>query len=238
MQKIRGWGMKRIKALLAISVLLCGVSSIASAQNDPYMKPAIYRKNKPIQLTEKDYKKLEKYKVCTKDEAIMVALYSMEGTMADFSRRAILGENLSGKPVKVQFKNLAEIRPDYYNYDALGWKIKDRLYIFINEKHRTAPPQALASLLSHEAVHQDSFNSTNEETYAWTLEAATWTSYIKQNPTLKNKTEYPLVRRLNTLNDLFIKANYKDTYIHKIVKSNDGYRDLPVRSPGFEDQNQ
>lgn len=230
--------MKKIEAIFIIAILLFGITNLSLAQQDNFIKPAIYHKNKPVELTEKDFKNLEKYKVCTKDESIMIALYSMEGTMADFSRKAILGENLSGKPVKVQFKNLGEIKTEYQNYDALGWKIKDRLYIFINEKHRTAPPEALASLLSHEAVHQDAFNSTNEETYAWTMEAATWTDYIKKNPDLQNKTDYPLVRRLNTLNDLFIKANYKSTYIHKIVKTNDGYRDLPVRSPGFEDRNQ
>ena len=230
--------MKKVKTVLAVSILFFGMANLTSAQQDKYIKPAIYHKNRPVELTEKDFKKLEKYKVCTKDDALKIALYSMEGTMADFSRRAILGENLSGKPVKVQFKNLGEIKPEYQNYDALGWKIKDRLYIFINEKHQTAPPEALASLLSHEAVHQDAFNSTNEETYAWTMEASTWTDYTKKNPDLKSKTEYPLVRRLNTLNDLFIKANYSSKYIHKIVKTNDGYRDLPVRSPGFEDQNQ
>lgn len=229
--------MKKVKAVLVASILLFGITNLSLAQQEKFMKPAIYHQNKPVELTEQDYKKLEKYKICTNDESLMVALYSMEGTIADFSRRAILGENLSGKPVKVQFKNLAEIKPEYYNYDALGWKIRDRLYIFINEKHRTAPPEALASLLSHEAVHQDSFNSTNEETYAWTIEAATWTDYIKKHPDLQNKTDFPLVRRLNTLNDLFIKANYTSKYLEKVVKTNDGYRDLPVRSPGFESQN-
>jgi hypothetical protein len=226
---------RKLGAALFILILLSGMKVSAFAQQEPGMSAAIYRHNKPVQLTEKDYERIQQtYKVCTKEEALMVALYSMEGSMADFSRRAILGENLTGKPIKVQFKNLSEIDPRYYNYDALGWKIKDRLYIFINEKHRSAPPQALASLLSHEAMHQDSFNSTNEETYAWTMEAATWTDYIKKNPSLQTQTDYPLVRRLNTLNDLFIKANYTDKYIRKVVKNNDGYKDLPVRSPGFE----
>lgn len=225
---------RKLRAALLALILLSGMTVQTSAQ-EKGMSPAIYRHDKPVQLNQKDYERIQQtYKICTKDEALMVALYSMEGSMADFSRRAILGENLSGKPIKVQFKNLGEINPKYQNYDALGWKIKDRLYIFINDKHRTAPPQALASLLSHEAMHQDSFNSTNEETYAWTMEAAIWTDYIKKNPSLQTQTDYPLVRRLNTLNDLFVKANYTDKYIRKVVKNNDGYRDLPVRSPGFE----
>lgn len=225
---------KKVRAVLVILILLSGMGSVVLAQQEAGMKPAIYVQNKPKVMTEKDLKALDKYKVCTKDQQLQVALYSMEGSLADYSRRAYLGENLSGKPIKVQFKNLGEIDPKYQNYDALGWKIKDRLYVFINQKHTTAPPQALASLLSHEAMHQDSFNSTNEETYAWTLEAATWTDFTKKNPTLKSKTDYPLVRRLNTLNDMFVKANYTDKYIRKIVKTNAGYQDLPVRSPGFE----
>lgn len=225
---------KKVRAALVILILLSGIGSVAYSQQEAGMKSAIYVQNKPKTMTEKDLKALEKYKICTKDSRLQVALYSMEGSLADYSRRAYLGENLSGKPIKIQFKNLGEIDPKYQNYDALGWKIKDRLYVFINEKHKTAPPQALASLMSHEAMHQDSFNSTNEETYAWTLEAAAWTDFVKKNPTLKTKTEYPLVRRLNTLNDMFVKANYTDKYIRKIVKTNSGYQDLPVRSPGFE----
>lgn len=225
---------RKVRAALMILILLSGMSDVIYAQQDINIKPAIYVKNKPKALTDKDFKNLDKYRVCTKDELLLVSLYSMEGSLADYSRRAYLGENLSGKPIKVQFKNLGEIDPKYQNYDALGWKIRDRLYVFINEKHKTAPPQALASLLSHEAMHQDSFNSTNEETYAWTLEAATWTDFTKKNPDLKSKTEYPLVRRLNTLNDMFVRANYTDKYIRKIVKTNQGYQDLPVRSPGFE----
>ena len=235
--KIRGQDMevRKVRAGLIILILMSSMGSAVFAGQNTNIKPAIYVQNRPKKLTENDFKKIEKYKVCTKDELLQTALYSMEGSIADYSRRAYLGENLSGKPIKVQFKNLGEINPKYQNYDALGWKIRNRLYVFINEKHQTAPPQALASLLSHEAMHQDSFNSTNEETYAWTLEAATWTDFIKKNPTLKTKDEYPLVRRLNTLNDMFVKANYTDKYIRKIVKTNQGYQDLPVRSPGFED---
>lgn len=225
---------RKIRAAVSILILLSGMSNVVFSQQDVNIKPAIYVKNKPKTLTIKDLENLKKYKVCTKDEQLQVALYSMEGSLADFSRKAYLGENLSGKPIKVQFKNLGEINPKYQNYDALGWKIRDRLYVFINEKHKSAPPQALASLLSHEAMHQDTFNSTNEETYAWTLEAATWTDFTKKNPDLKSKTDYPLVRRLNTLNDMFVKANYTDKYIRRIVKTNSGYQDLPVRSPGFE----
>ena len=83
-------------------------------------------------------------------------------------------------------------------------------------------------------MHQDEFNSVNEETYAWSLEAAVWTEFLKTKPDLRNKTEYSLVNRLNTLNSLFVNANYTDKYIRKVIKNNQGYKDLPLRSVGFD----
>lgn len=226
----------RVASSLVLGILLCGLIGVSSmsyarGSGDNNIKSAVFHKQK---LTDQEKKDFKIYKKCTNDVSIMMALQSMKGSMADFARRAILGENLTKKPVKVAFKNLGELNPKYANYDALGWKIRGQLYIYINEKHKGAPPEALASLLSHEAMHQDSFNSINEETYAWTLEAAVWTDYVKKSPELQKQTMFPLVRRLNTLNNLFIKANYTNKYIRKIVKSNRGYQDLPPRSPGFE----
>jgi len=88
-------------------------------------------------------------------------------------------------------------------------------------------------LLSHEALHQDEFNSLAEETYAWTMEAAIWTKLTELHPeTAKN--EHPLVYRQNTLKQLFEKGEYSDRYIKKIVHTNKSYQNLPQTSPGFE----
>lgn len=176
------------------------------------------------------------YKGVTKEERIMEALELMKGGIGDFSRRAILGNNLSGKPMNVSFEDLSKFGQAYTNFDALGWKKKERLYIYINKKHEDAPEPALAALLAHEALHQDDFNSLNEETYAWTMEAAVWTQLSTKNPK-HNDSLHPLVIRENTLKKLFIKGNYTNQYIKKTVYSNPGYANLPSRSPGFEDDN-
>ena len=97
----------------------------------------------------------EVYSSVTTDPKIMQALDLMDGTSGEASKKAILGNNLSGKPVKILFKNLALISSSYKDFDALGWKDSNQLYIYINNKHKNAPAEALASLLSHEAVHQD-----------------------------------------------------------------------------------
>lgn len=174
------------------------------------------------------------YKKVTKDEKIYEALELMKSGLASFSRNAILGNNLTNKPMMVSFEDLSRFGQTYSNFDALGWKKKERLYIYINKKHEDAPAPALAAVLAHEALHQDEFNSLNEETYAWTLEAAVWTQLSEKNPKY-NDSMHPLVVRENTLKKLFIKGNYTNKYIKKTVYTNPGYKNLPSRSPGFED---
>ena len=157
----------------------------------------------------------------------------LKGTNGDFSRKAILGNNLTTKPIKVQFRNLGQIKQEYATYDALGWKRGSKLYIYISDKHNTSPAIAIAALLSHEALHQDEFNSLSEETYAWTMEAAVWSELLELNPDYDPGLD-PLVVRENTLKKLFERGEYTNKYIKKTVYSNTGYQNLPESSPGFE----
>ena len=174
------------------------------------------------------------YKSTGKEQVIYVALDMLRGTNGEFSRNAILGNNLSGRPVKIEFRDLSTINPDYASFDALGWKKNKQLFIYINPRHKDAPPGALAALLSHEALHQDEFNSLAEETYAWTMEAAVWYEIVKLYPE-SNDEIHPLVDRENKLKKLFERGNYSDKYIKKTVMSNEGYNDLPSTSPGIEE---
>lgn len=194
------------------------------------------KQGNPISKAQKEKsEELKKiYKGVTKDENVMNALELLKGNIGDFSRKAILGNNLSEKPMIIEFTNLGKFGEAYTNFDALGWHKKDRLYIYINLKHADAPAPALAAVLSHEALHQDDFNSLNEETYAWTMEAAVWTKLTEQDPQY-NDNMHPLVVRENTLKKLFIKGNYTSKYIRKTVFANPGYSNLPSRSPGYED---
>ena len=197
--------------------------------------------NQPEFDTEKHYKK---YKHVTKDGVIMQAMELMNTVnISKYSYNALMGNNLTQRPFKIEFKNLIEINPEYASFDALGWqkpdklnKTKETLYIYINENHRNAPPEAIAALLAHEAIHQDKFASLNEETYAWTLEAATWIKLIEKNPEVANYAS-SLVERENMLKKLFEKGDYTNKYIKKAVYTNPGYKRLPTRSPGFEDEN-
>lgn len=175
----------------------------------------------------------DEYKYIGNDEIFYVALDMLKGTNGEFSRKAVLGNNLTGKPIKIAFKDLSTINPNYSNFDALGWKRGSRLYIYINQKHSDAPAMAIAALLTHEALHQDEYNSLSEETYAWTMEAAEWCELVEQNPDYQLGMQ-PLVQRENLLKQLLQKGNYTNKYIKKTVYSNAGYQNLPDSSPGFE----
>ena len=175
------------------------------------------------------------YAKVSKEQIFHVALDMMKDTSGEFSRKAILGYNITQYPVKIEFRDLSEIDAAYSTFDAIGWKKRGKLYIFINPKHQYAPPGALAALLSHEALHQDEYNSLSEETYAWTMEAVVWNEILKKYPE-SNDLESSLVTRENILKQLLEKGNYTNKYIKKTVFANNGYKNLPLTSPGFENK--
>lgn len=225
---------KQLKKILFITttVLVLQLPALSAKKNEeliemPKTYPAKYTSHYVKQIT-------PIYKSVGKDEVFYVALDMLKGTNGEFSRNAILGNNLSGRPVKIEFRDLATINPDYAKFDALGWKKNKQLFIYINPRHKDAPPGALAALLSHEALHQDEYNSLAEETYAWTMEASVWYEIVKLYPE-SNDELHPLVVRENTLKKLFERGGYSNKYIKKTVMSNEGYKNLPSTSPGFED---
>lgn len=154
------------KLLVLSTMLLVGAGSVSAAKMPettvPHQYPAKYTPEYIKQIT-------PSYKDVGKDEVFYVALDMLKDTEGMFSRNAILGNNLSQKPVKIEFRDLGQINQEYATFDALGWKKGKNLYIYISNRHKSAPAGALAALLAHEALHQDEFNSLAEETYAWTM---------------------------------------------------------------------
>ena len=177
----------------------------------------------------------DEYKDISNEQIFHVALDMLKDTSGEFSRKALLGYNVTQYPVKVMFKDLSEINEAYASFDAIGWKKRGKLYVYINPKHEYAPPGALAALLAHEAIHQDEYNSLSEETYAWTMEASVWNEILKRFPE-SNNLDSALVTRENVLKQLLEKGNYTNKYIKKTVYANEGYKNLPLTSPGFKNQ--
>lgn len=217
----------KVLIVSAISLFLAG--SVFAASSPELTVPNQY----PAKYTPEYIQQIKPvYENVGKDEVFYVALDMLKDTEGMFSRNAILGNNLSRKPVKIEFRDLSQINKDYATFDALGWKKGKKLYIFINNKHKDAPAGALAALLAHEALHQDEFNSLAEETYAWTMEAFVWDDILKIYP--ESDQLHPLVDRENKLKKLLEKGNYTNRYIKKAVMQNSGYKNLPSYSPGFD----
>ena len=218
------------KNIISIAALLfiqtCTLAAKAPETTIPHQYPAKYTPEYIKQIT-------PAYKDVGKDEVFYVALDMLKDTEGMFSRNAILGNNLSQRPVKIEFRELGQINEEYATFDALGWKKGKNLYIYISNKHKDAPAGAIAALLAHEALHQDEYNSLAEETYAWTMEAFVWDDILKLYPE-SNQELHPLVKRENTLKKLLEKGNYTNKYIKKAVLQNAGYKNLPSYSPGFD----
>jgi hypothetical protein len=138
---------------------------------------------------------------------------------------------------RVLFKNLAELAPQYSTFDALAWLGKDvstptgvTWILFIAEKHRKAPPEALASLITHEALHADYHNSYCEEEHAWLAEVTAWKAFKALNPALHHIPTgwFALVDRLNTIDDALAQQTLKT-----MIRNNPGYVGLAENSPYF-----
>lgn len=173
------------------------------------------------------------YKSVTKNATIIAALESLKGTQEEAVINKVLGDNITGQPIKISFKSLFEMNPKYKNHHALTVTDRfGRVQILINKQHQNAPVEAIACLLCHEVVHQDKHNSIEEETYAWTKEAAMWNQMKKANPTLAdaNLQQYRLVRRLNKIEKLYVDANFTSDLIQQKIMKLNGYKHLPVSS--------
>ena len=105
---------KNIKKILLIAglAIITQTPSFAAKKNSeeliemPKTYPAKYTYNYVKQIT-------PMYKDVGKDEVLYVALDMLKGTNGEFSRNAILGNNLSRRPVKIEFKDLGTINPDF-----------------------------------------------------------------------------------------------------------------------------
>lgn len=224
--------MKKIFSLILL--MLFSLTQVFAFGSGNKFEPVPDNVRLPAKYTQEYIDKISpEYEKVSKEQIFHVALDMLKGTSGDYSRKAILGYNLTQYPVKIEFKDLSEIDEAYSTFDAIGWKKRGKLYIFINPKHQYAPPGALAALLSHEALHQDEYNSLSEETYAWTMEATVWTEILKLYPE-SNNLDSPLVTRENILKQLLEKGNYTNKYIKKTVYANNGYKNLPLTSPGFD----
>ena len=148
--------MKKI-TLLILLFLFINTNSFAAASTESDKLPALSTNTKILQAVE-----------------------FMKDSPARESYDIILGNNPTHKIIKIYFKDLTELGIKYKNCDALGWLRFGQLYIYINSRHKDAPPEALCALLASRALNQDKMDSINEEIYIWTLEAVVWNYFLEK----------------------------------------------------------
>ena len=201
-QRIRPW-----HGIVILGVLAATLLPVSAFSQNRYSLAAFYRS--------------------THDEPIIQAFYRLQ---ASESGEDIL-EAIVEKPVRVIFKDLQEISKKVRNYDALSWiSTTGHHAVFINHRHKGAPPEALAALIAHEVLHDDAANSLNEEVAGWSREAAVWQELKAKHPELASipKGTYPLVDRLNLLEE-----KYKNGQMAHFVREQAAYQGLPETSPGY-----
>lgn len=162
----------------------------------------------------------------TRETVLVQALEMLSQSSARDWVRFMLEQN-----VKILFKDMRELGKIYSQHDALTWVSDEgQQMIYINRKHESAPPQALAALIGHEVMHSDRDNSIEEEFAAWQQEGRIWKEMQGRYPEMKQipLRQVPLVDRLNAI--LLLEERNQ---LQQEIRGNMAYRDLPQRSPGF-----
>jgi hypothetical protein len=132
--------------------------------------------------------KLSQWVPYTQDIPLMRALQVLSQCPLPEAQQAL--QTIKHHGSKLVMKVLATLSPQYAMYDALSWIAPEgRPYLFIAERHRHAPPHALAALIAHEALHDDLANSIEEETEGWRREALVWHYFQSHPPALTSAQE-------------------------------------------------
>ncbi len=194
--------MKKIIFSLIICLGLISVLLPVYAQdNNCSTKEEIKAKQAETEAKKAEIKALKKtYKNITKEMNIIYALELMKNSPATGVYKKISGDNPTLNPIKIKYKNLGKIKPEYRNYNALTKASRRQITININDKHKNAPYEAQSALIAGMISHIDKKESVNEIVYSKTLEAFLWNYYLKKNPALKQDKSALVISENRNLN--------------------------------------
>lgn len=160
----------------------------------------------------------------TKQPVLVAALNKLEAMNKTQVISVIQGNNSTGKPIKLMFRNMAAM--GYGTCEAVTAKTADgRLVIIISSNYKNAPVEAVACLIAHESVHHENTKTYEEEVRAWTTEVQTWVAFTNVNPSLK-ESDSKLVKRLNYLSKLYKKDGNQNTSIATLIANQPAYASL------------
>ncbi len=160
----------------------------------------------------------------TANTRIAASLYMLNDLGQKDVIAILKGQNDTGKPIRVMFRNL-----DIYgcgDCEAFTTKTKaGSLVIFINEIHKDAPLEAIACLIAHESQHHTMTNTKQEELRAWLKEAATWNAFVRKDA-LVAASNHPLVKRENKIAKINSRDNGQGKAIEQVIAQNPVYAQL------------
>lgn len=164
------------------------------------------------------------YSANTKQPVLAEALYRLEAMNNRKVLNVIQGQNATGQPIKIMFRDLAAL--GYGTCEAVTAKSADgKLVILISSNYKTAPVEAIACLIAHESVHHENTKTYEEEVRAWNTEVQTWVAFTNANPSLK-ASDSKLVKRLNYLSKLYVNDGNQMTSIAGIIAKQPAYASL------------
>ena len=144
----------------------------------------------------------------------------------------IKGKNPTNQEFLVEYKDLKTLYKKYENLYGVTWEKNKKRFIFIDKKYRTSSPEALACLIAALSIHQDNYNSINEEAYSAMLQAALWANFTHNNPSLRLEQSH-LVKTLNYYEAIYKDNDYNINNFIEVIKRDPKYKNLPKTSPGF-----
>lgn len=168
------------------------------------------------------------------DEQIKTIVNMIESCPYQEPYKKLNGDNETKKPITIDFFDLSILSEKYKNFDALSWKRNKNLYIYINEKHKDAPIEALAALVAGRLFNDDTIDSLNEEQVCWLSEAYVW-AYLTKGKEF-TEGENGLIEREIVISKLLNADPYEGKYIIKLIDTNKGYESMPKTSPGYNDE--
>lgn len=160
----------------------------------------------------------------TTNPTLTTALNKLESIGKYDVINVIQGQNSTGKPIKILFRNLAVYGQGTCEA-VTGKTASGSLVIMINNIHEDAPVEAIACLIAHESVHHANTKTFAEELRAWTKETTTWIAFTQENPDLK-VSDSKLVKRENYLAKLYSQDGNQTTSIEHIIATNSAYQNL------------
>ena len=164
------------------------------------------------------------YSANTKQPVLAEALYRLEAMNNRKVLNVIQGQNATGQPIKIMFRDLAAL--GYGTCEAVTAKSADgKLVILISSNYKTAPVEAIACLIAHESVHHENTKTYEEEVRAWNTEVQTWVAFTNANPSLK-ASDSKLVKRLNYLSKLYVNDGNQNTSIATLIANQPAYANL------------